>query len=230
MRKLLFIFLVALQLNTIAQNVITGVVTDGSNSEPLVGATVVIKGTTKGTITDSNGKYSIEAKMGETLVFSFIAMNTENVVITSNVVNVSLIPELTSLDEVVISALGIKRESKSLTVAQQRVDAKTMSEVKDANLVSSLAGKIAGVVVTPPASSTGSARIVIRGNSSFTGNNQPLFVVDGMAIDNSDGSSGVGTNGGLDMGNGAADINPEDIETIDVLKGRTPQHFMVKGC
>ncbi len=219
MRKLLFIFLVALQLNTIAQNVITGVVTDGSNSEPLVGATVVIKGTTKGTITDSNGKYSIEAKMGETLVFSFIAMNTENVVITSNVVNVSLIPELTSLDEVVISALGIKRESKSLTVAQQRVDAKTMSEVKDANLVSSLAGKIAGVVVTPPASSTGSARIVIRGNSSFTGNNQPLFVVDGMAIDNSDGSSGVGTNGGLDMGNGAADINPEDIETIDVLKG-----------
>jgi TonB-linked SusC/RagA family outer membrane protein len=203
-----------------AQKTITGTVRDVSN-ETLPGVSITVKGSQRGTTTDRNGKYSIDFRASDKeLVFSYIGMKPQTVSVgNKTTIDVVLEENAEMLNEVVVSALGIKRDAKSLPVAQQRVDAGTISEVRDANLVSSLAGKIAGVMVTPPTSSTGSARIVIRGNSSFTGNNQPLFVVDGMAIDNSDGSQGVNTNGGLDMGNGASDINPDDIETIDVLKG-----------
>lgn len=223
MKKLLLVFvLFSLFINVYAQRTITGTVRESINKDAVLpGVTIQVVGTTRGTITDMDGKYSIEVRSGESeLTFCSLGMKCKTIVVGNRTeIDVELEQDVLALNEVVVSALGIKRESKSLTVAQQRVDAATVSEVKDANLVSSLAGKVAGVMVTPPSSSTGSARIVIRGNSSFTGNNQPLFVVDGMAIDNSDGSAGVGTNGGLDMGNGAADINPEDIESIDVLKG-----------
>ncbi|MCD7971650.1 MAG: SusC/RagA family TonB-linked outer membrane protein [Candidatus Azobacteroides sp.] len=205
------------------QKVIQGTVYDASDDmSTLPGVSILVKGTSKGAITDIDGNYSItiDPDKDKELVFSFIGMETQTISIRNrDRIDVTMDLSANSIGEVVVSALGIKRDARSLTVAQQRVDAETMSEVRDQNIVSSLAGKIAGVQVTPPTSSTGSARIVIRGNSSFTGNNQPLFVVDGMAIDNSDGSNGVNKNGGLDMGNGAADINPDDIETIDVLKG-----------
>lgn len=223
MRKLfLFVVLYCLCNNVIAQQTITGTVRESTSPDAtLPGASVQIVGAARGTISDADGKYSIQIQPGDKeLVFCFIGMKCKTIAIGNKTrIDVVLEQNAIFLNEVVVSALGIKRESKSLTVAQQRVDAGTISEVKDPNLVSSLAGKIAGVMITPPTSSTGSARIVIRGNSSFTGNNQPLFVVDGMAIDNSDGSAGVSTNGGLDMGNGASDINPEDVESIDVLKG-----------
>jgi TonB-linked SusC/RagA family outer membrane protein len=223
MRKLfLFVILFLFCININAQRTITGTVRESSNPDAVLpGVSIQIIGTNKGTITDMNGHYSIQVQAGDKeLRFCFIGMKCKTIPIGNKTqIDVSLEPEEVSLNEVVVSALGIKRESRSLTVAQQRVDAETISEVKDPNLISSLAGKVAGVTITPPPSSTGSARIVIRGNSSFTGNNQPLFVVDGMAIDNSDGSAGVSTNGGLDMGNGASDINPEDVESIDILKG-----------
>lgn len=214
-------------INVIAQKTITGTVRDGLDNGPLPGASISVKGTNRGTVTDANGQFSISVQSGDKeLIFSFLGMKTQTIAIGSkNSMDVVMTTDETALSEVVISALGIKRDNKSLTVAQQRVDVETISEVRDPNIVASLAGKVAGVMVTPPASSTGSARIVIRGNSSFTGNNQPLFVVDGMAVDNTDGSgrvfgsNGVDTNGGLDMGNGASDINPDDIESIDVLKG-----------
>jgi TonB-linked SusC/RagA family outer membrane protein len=205
-----------------AQKTITGTVRDASdNLNTLPGVSIQVKGTKKGTVTDFDGNYSITVQTGDKdLVFSFIGMKTQTVSIgNKSNINVNLDSDANLLSEVVVSALGIKRENRSLTVAQQRVDAETMSEVRDQNIVSALAGKVAGVMVTPPPSSTGSARIVIRGNSSFTGNNQPLFVIDGMQIDNSDGSRDVNKNGGLDWGNGASDINPDDIESIDVLKG-----------
>lgn len=224
MKKLLLLVIVLYcsLANVFAQQTITGTVRESKNPEAVLpGVTVQVVGTTRGTMTDVNGKYTIQVRPGDKeLTFCSIGMKCKTIIIgNNNEINVVLEEDVVALDEVVVSALGIRRESKSLTVAQQRVDAAKMTEVRDANLVSSLAGKVAGVVVTPPSSSTGSARIVIRGNSSFTGNNQPLFVVDGMAIDNSDGSAGVGTNGGLDMGNGAADINPDDIESLDILKG-----------
>lgn len=224
MRKLfLFVILCCLCNNSFAQQTISGIVHESKNPDAVLpGVSVQVVGKARGTITDTNGRYSIRVQPGENeLVFCFIGMKCKTVAI-GNKTQINIAMEDADdvfLNEVVVSALGIKRQEKSLTTAQQQVDAGTISEVRDANLVSSLAGKVAGMTVTPPTSSTGSARIVIRGNSSINGNNQPLFVVDGMPIDNSDGSSGVNKNGGLDMGNGVADINPDDIESIDVLKG-----------
>lgn len=220
-RKLLFtVLILCFGANMFAQKTITGTVKDAT-SEPLTGVSVSVKGTKRGAVTDIDGNFSIQVQSADkALFFTYIGMKDKTVNIGNQThYNVVMEENSTLLNEVVVTALGINRESKSLSVAQQRVDASTIAEVRDANIISSLAGKVAGVMVTPPPSSTGSARIVIRGNSSFTGNNQPLFVVDGMAVDNSDGSAGVSVNGGLDMGNGAADINPDDIEAIDVLKG-----------
>lgn len=207
--------------NLIAQRTVTGTVRDAVDNSLLPGVSIAVKGSNRGTATDANGGFSIQIQSGDKeLAFSFLGMKPQTVVIGNKTqLDVVMTANENVLGEIVVTALGIKREGKSLPVAQQRVDASTIAEVRDPNIVSSLAGKIAGVIVTPPSSSTGSARIVIRGNSSFTGNNQPLFVVDGMVIDNSDGSASVSVNGGLDMGNGASDINPDDIETIDVLKG-----------
>jgi TonB-linked SusC/RagA family outer membrane protein len=204
-----------------AQTTITGVVRDASDKSTLPGVSIQVKGTQKGTVTDFDGQYSLTVQpTDKELIFTFIGMKTQTISIGNKTkIDVTLNADANILSEVVVSALGLKRDNKSLTVAQQRVDAATIAEVRDQNIVSSLAGKVAGVMVTPPTSATGSARIVIRGNSSFNGNNQPLFVVDGMQIENNDGSSGVNKNGGLDLGNGAADINPDDIESIDVLKG-----------
>ncbi|MDR1682393.1 MAG: SusC/RagA family TonB-linked outer membrane protein, partial [Candidatus Symbiothrix sp.] len=223
MKKLLFLLLFFVSAQCLfAQKAITGVVRDADSKETLPGVSVTIKGAKVGTVTNIDGIFSLTVHPGDKeLVFTYIGMNTKTVAIGDKT-NFDVVMEAntTVLGEVVVSALGIKRENKSLTVAQQRVNAETIAEVKDPNIVSSLAGKVAGVIVTPPSSSTGSARIVIRGNNSFKGNNQPLFVVDGMAIDNSDGSEGINKHDlRLDMGNGAADINPEDVESIDVLKG-----------
>ncbi|MDR1610078.1 MAG: SusC/RagA family TonB-linked outer membrane protein [Candidatus Symbiothrix sp.] len=217
---LLVLFVLCFCSGLYAQKTITGTVRDASK-EALPGVTVNVKGSQRGTATDANGTYSINIQAGDKdLIFTYIGMKSRTVSIgNKTTVDVTMDDDMKMLNEVVITGLNISRPNRSLPSAQQRVDAGTIAEVRDANIVSSLAGKIAGVMITPPTSSTGSARIVIRGNSSFTGNNQPLFVVDGMQIDNSDGSNGVNKNGGLDMGNGASDINPDDIETIDVLKG-----------
>ena len=205
----------------IAQRIIKGTVKDGSDNSPLPGVSVAIKGTNRGTVTDVDGQFSLSLQSGDKdLTFSFLGMKTQTIAIGYKaVIDVVMTTDETMLNEVVITSLNISRSTRSLPFAQQQVDAEKMAEVKDQNIVSSLAGKIAGVIVTPPTSSTGSARIVIRGNSSFTGNNQPLFVIDGMQIDNSDGSTQVNKNGGLDFGNGISDIASDDIESISILKG-----------
>jgi TonB-linked SusC/RagA family outer membrane protein len=223
MKKIILIVFMGCFCTTVfAQKTITGTVRDASDHlNTLPGVSIQVKGTTRGTVTDLDGRYSLTVQSGDKdLVFSFIGMKPQTISIgNKTTIDVTMDSDANMLSEVVVSALGINRENRSLTVAQQRVNAETMAEVRDQNIVSALAGKVAGVMVTPPPSSTGSARIVIRGNSSFTGNNQPLFVIDGMQIDNSDGSSSVNKSGGLDLGNGASDINPDDIEAIDVLKG-----------
>lgn len=193
---------------------VTGVVKSNADNLPLPGVSVLIKGTDKGSVTDFDGKFEIKASKGAILVFSYVGFTTEEIKVSSNTVNVSLNAG-ESLDEVVITALGIKKERKSLGYAVQAVKADVLLEGNQSSMVNGLQGKVSGVTVVNSGGAPGSSAIImIRGGSSITGNNQPLFIVDGLPIDNSTSSS-------LEVAsaNRASDINPEDIESISVLKG-----------
>lgn len=198
---------------------VTGKVTSTEDGSPLPGVNVVLKGTTVGTATDSEGKYSLSIpSAGGSLIFSFIGLESKEVIIGDrSTVDVSLALDVTQLSEVVVTAFGVQQEKKALGYAVQEVKGDQFTQVRDQNIVSSLSGKIAGAQVTTTSGGVGSSsRIVLRGASSITGNNEPLFVVDGIPISNrATGNSGSG--GGTDFGNGAADINPDDVETITVL-------------
>ena len=204
----------------IAQSV-SGVVSDAGSGEPLPGVAVSEKGTNNATLTDFDGKFTIKAANGTTLVFSTMGMETKEVVASSDFLQVSLEAASSQLDEVVVTALGISREKKSLGYATQEVDGSAVSTVKDANFMNTLSGKVAGVAIKSSGTLGGSSNVVIRGYKSLTGNNQALFVVDGVPISNATGNSGnvARGRGGYDYGNAAMDINPEDIENISVLKG-----------
>lgn len=205
------------------ERTITGKVID-ENQESIPGASILIKGTTKGAATDMNGDFSLSLLESENILeVSFIGYNkTEFNVGNQSRITISLLPEETALSEVVVTALGVKRDERALGYTVQQVDTRGMDQAKETNLVNSLTGKIAGVQITNSSGNIGgSSRITIRGINSISGNNQPLFVVDGTPIDNSNYNSddqGAG-NGGRDYGNAAQDINPDDIESISVLKG-----------
>ncbi len=193
---------------------VTGVVKSNADNLPLPGVSVLIKGTNMGGTTDFDGKYEIKASEGAVLVFSYVGFATQEIEVTSSTINVSLNAG-ESLDEIVITALGIKKERKSLGYAVQAVQAEALLEGNQTSMVNGLQGKVSGVTVVNSGGAPGaSAIIMIRGGSSITGNNQPLFIVDGLPIDNSTSSS-------LEVAsaNRASDINPEDIESISVLKG-----------
>jgi TonB-linked SusC/RagA family outer membrane protein len=206
---------------------IKGKVTDAGDGSPLPGVNVTIyAGTVRlsgGTATNANGEYTVSVPANATsLSFKFIGMREANEAIAGRqVINVKMQGGDTQLSEVVVTALGIKRETKALSYSRQGMDVSTLTDAPTNNIVASLSGRVAGVQVTPPASNTGSARVVIRGNNSITGNNQPLFVIDGIPVDNETGDANVSTSGNnnLDYGNTAANINPEDIESIEILKG-----------
>lgn len=207
-----------------AQQQITGKVTD-VRGEPIpgVGVSATTEGQRFNAVTSSSGDYTIRVANGtKQLTFSYIGMTSQTETINGRtVVNVQLMEESRELQSVVVTALGIKREAKALSYSRQSMDVSTLTQAPTTNIVSSLSGRIAGVQVTPASSNTGSARIIIRGNNSITGNNQPLFVIDGIPVDNETGDSKVTTSGNnnLDYGNIAGNINPEDIENIEVLKG-----------
>lgn len=193
---------------------VTGVVKSNADKLPLPGASVQVKGTSSGSITDFDGKYEIKASNGAILVFSYIGFATQELTVTSNIINV-LLDAGESLDEVVVTALGIKKERKALGYAVQSVKADELLEGNHSSMVNGLQGKVSGVTVVNSGGAPGSSAIIlIRGGSSITGNNQPLFIVDGLKMDNSTSSS-------LEVAsiNRASDINPEDIESISVLKG-----------
>jgi len=154
--------------NVWAQKTITGTVTDTSVNEPLIGATVLIKGTTVGVITDFDGKYTIQANQDDVLVFSYIGLDTQEIAVGDrSVINVDMKNDGVKIDEVVVTAMGIKRKSKSLTYATQRVGGNELTRAKETNMINSLQGKSAGVNITTSASGAGgSAKIVIRGNKS----------------------------------------------------------------
>jgi TonB-dependent SusC/RagA subfamily outer membrane receptor len=219
----LFVFIGGFTL--LAQTiVITGTVTSSVAGEgPIPGVTVQVKGTTLGAITDLNGKFSLSApQSATTVVFSYIGMKTQDIDIKGRkVIDVVMEPNLLNLNEVVVTALGISREKKSLGYATQEVKGDVLSTVKSDNFVNSLSGKVSGVVITRNTNFGGSTNIQVRGATSLTGNNQALFVIDGVPISNRNtntkGQAQDGT--GYDYGNAASDINPDDIESVNVLKG-----------
>ena len=218
----LLICLLMLTITTLqAQNrTISGTVSD-AESNPIPGVNVLVKGTTQGTITDIDGNYQLSIpENAETLQFSFVGYKSvERAINNLSEVNVSMNVDARELGEVVVTALGVERETKALGYAVQEVKGENLVQARETNLVNSLAGRVAGVNVTGGSSSIGgSARITIRGESSLTGDNQPLFVVDGIPITNNiNGSSQSGQE--IDYGNGAAAINPDDVASISVLKG-----------
>ncbi|WP_299778375.1 SusC/RagA family TonB-linked outer membrane protein [uncultured Formosa sp.] len=209
------------QITFAQEKTISGTVSD-PNGLPLPGVNIIVKGTTNGTQTDFDGKYSIMSASGEILSFSFMGYKTKTTTVGgASTVNVTLEEDLAQLDEVVVTALGISREKKSLGYASQEVEGDAVSKVKSQNFVNSLSGKVAGLNIKPSGTIGGSTNVVIRGNSSVAGNNQALFVVDGIPIDNGNSNSSTqqAGGGGYDYGNAASDINPDDIESINVLKG-----------
>ena len=200
-----------------AQNIVTGVVEDADG--PLIGASVLVKGTTRGTITDMDGQYSIEAEIGSELEFSYMGYSAQTHTVTGNVINVTMAEDTEVLSEVVVTAMGIKRDKKALGYEVGEVKGEDLTKAKETNVASSLAGRVAGLVVQGTAGGpAGSTRVMLRGTTEMTGNNQPLYVIDGVPMDNTNFGS-AGTAGGYDLGDGISAINPDDIETMSVLKG-----------
>ena len=216
--SLTILLLLLMQTTFAQQRTVTGKVTDGSGL-PLPGVSVLVKGTKIGTQTDFDGKFSINAEAKQTLVFSFIGMKTQELPTTDAVMSVKMQDAAQELESVVVTALGVKKQEKAITYSTQILKGATMTEARESNIVNALSGKVAGVQITNSSGAVGSSsRIVIRGNSTITGNNQALFVVDGVPFDNTT-SGNAGSSGGRDLPNGAASINPDDIESISVLKG-----------
>ncbi len=201
---------------------ISGTVSD-PNGAPMPGVSIVVKGTNNGTTTDTNGKYALSVTgADDVLVFSFIGYATQEVAVGNrSVIDVTLAEDATQLSEVVVTALGIPRETKTLVYATQQVKPAQLTEVRDANnVLNSLQGKVANAVITQGSGGPGSgARIVLRGNRSIQGSNNALIVVDGVPITNGTNSTITSDFGGLQGTDGASNINPDDIESMTILRG-----------
>ena len=212
-----------LAVPTMAQSVsnqtetVTGKVTDGS--EPIIGASVMVKGTKgAGAVTDLDGNFELNVRPGTLIEVSYVGYKSQ-VLKARKGMTIVLKEDEKSLDEVVVTALGIKRDRKALGYGVGEVKGDELKKAKETNVINSLAGKVAGLVVSQTAGgASGSTRVVLRGNTEMTGNNQPLYVVDGVPLDNTNFGS-AGTNGGFDLGDGISSINPDDIESMSVLKG-----------
>lgn len=221
MGKRIHLFLLALAIGVIqgAAQVTTvrGIVTTEEDGEPVIGASVIVKGTSLGTVTDVNGRFELSglSPSATRLLISYISLMAKEVAIAPQV-SVTLKSDTHLLDEVVVTALGISREKKALGYTAQEVKQDALVQGKDNNLLNSLSGKIAGVRITNTQGDVGSSRIVIRGETSIAGENQPLFIVDGIPVDNSQLNA---RSSGRDFKNAIADLNPEDIKTLTVLKG-----------
>lgn len=214
----------------VAQNIVaTGVVLDSEDKTPVIGAVVTAENTKITTTTDTKGAFRFNVPAGASLQVSFVGYKTSQLVVKNENLIVLLERDTRNLNEVVVTALGIRKQSKALGYAVQTLNQKQIVSVPDPNFVNNLTGKVAGVYITNGGAGVGStSRIVIRGENSFSGTNQPLFVVDGVPVNNEtyfnnaiENSSNQGTWAEVDYGNGAAELNPQDIEKVTVLKGST---------
>ena len=221
--SLLVVFLLLIHVAAFAQK-LTGQVVDQSSQQPIVGATVQVKRTQAGTLTNATGTFTLtNLQSADVLTFSYLGYKSQEVTYTGQT---SLTVELAagvSLNEVVVTALGLERNAQSLGYAIQKVDGRQINDIKAPNFLDNLSGKVAGVMITSGSTGVGSSsRIVIRGESSFT-NNNPLFVVDGIIINNATVVNRVNDDANgfqeIDFGNGGMDINPDDVAAVSVLKG-----------
>ena len=218
---LCLLFLLGGSMTVVAQQRVTGNVT-GTDGEPLIGVAVLETGTTNGTITDIDGNYVLNVSdEAASLTFSYTGYARQVVEIGAQTAINVVLEAGVALDEVVVTALGIERDKKALAYSVTEVEGENFSQARAMNVIQSLSGKVAGVNVASTATGPGGAtRVVIRGNSSISGNNQPLYVVDGVPIDNTNlGSAGMW--GGQDWGDGISSLNPDDIESYTVLKGNS---------
>ena len=225
MEKRLFMFLAGLFLSigmAVAQTQVTGTVVSGEDGEPIVGASVKVSGTKTGTITDVDGKFALNVPEGTKLVVTYLGMLPKTVnASVSGAMKIKLDPDNKVLDEVVVTAMGITREKKALGYASQVLDAKDLNTSGTSSLASAMQGKLTGVDIRTSSGAPGaSAQIVIRGARSFDGNNTPLYVVDGMPISSTPDFSTKASVSGADNASRTIDLNPDDIESINVLKGQ----------
>lgn len=228
MKKFLLLIwgIVLMTTSTFAQKqMVTGTVTADEDGVAMPGVTVLVKGTSAGTNTNSEGKFKISCMTSDVLVFTFVGMAPMEIPVgTQTTFNIKMKSDVMQLNEVVVTALGIERDKKALGYALQAIKGSDITQARETNLVNAMSGKIAGVQVTSSNGTPGaSSRILIRGVNSIGGNNQPLFVVDGVPIDNttfnSASPSSTSPNVTTDYGNGASSLNPDDVENISVLKG-----------
>ena len=224
MRKLIglcvFLMMLGIQLSMAQERQVTGMVTDANEGTPLPGVTIIVKGTTNGVTTDIDGKYSIKVAPDAVLVFSFIGMEAREIVVGERTeINVKLKTASHQMEEVVVTALGMTKAAKGLAYSAAQVDNEEITRGGERSALTALQGKIAGVNISSSSGAPGaSTRIVLRGYSSIAGSNEPLFVVDGVPVNNSMVGS-TSLNGSVDFGNRVNDINPSDIESISILKG-----------
>ena len=199
----------------------TGITVKGNVSDaagPLIGVSVKVVGTSKGVITDLDGNFTLQCNAGDELEISYVGYKTVRVK-AQNILKIKLEQNSETLDEVVVTALGIKRDRKALGYGLSEIKGAELTKANETNVMNSLAGKVAGLVVTNTAGgAAGSTRVMLRGTTELTGNNQPLYVIDGVPLDNTNFGS-AGEQGGYDLGDGISAINPDDIETMTVLKG-----------
>jgi len=203
------------------ERTVTGKVVDASDGSVLPGVNVIIQGTTQGVTADFDGSYSIKVpNTTSVLEFSYLGYTKEFVEVGSrSTIDVSLTQDATELTEVVVTAFGIEKQKKALGYSVEELQGDDLTVARDANLMNSIKGKVAGVFVNSSSSGLGGSSFVsIRGNSSLGGDNQPLYVVDGVPINNQN-LGGADVFGGRDYGDGIQNINPDDIETLSVLKG-----------
>ena len=225
MEKRLFMFLAGLFLSigmAVAQTQVTGTVVSGEDGDPIVGASVKVSGTKTGTITDVDGKFALNVPEGTKLVVTYLGMLPKTVTASvSGAMKIKLDPDNKVLDEVVVTAMGITREKKALGYASQVLDAKDLNTSGTSSLASAMQGKLTGVDIRTSSGAPGaSAQIVIRGARSFDGNNTPLYVVDGMPISSTPDFDTKASVTGADNASRTIDLNPDDIESINVLKGQ----------
>ena len=218
MKKILLLSLVIiLSTSLYAQDMnVSGTVTDATDGIPIPGVNVIVKGTSNGTTTDTNGKYSLTVTSSSSvLVFSFIGLSTQEVEVgVRQVIDVAMVSDIMQLNEVVVTALGIERKRNELPYAAQQVTGDQIATTRNSNFVNALSGKVAGLDIKTNNNMGGSTNVVIRGYKSITGNNQALFVIDGVPVSNANNNSVMQRNGatGVDYGNAAADINPDNID------------------
>ena len=201
--------------------IVTGTVKSVADGIPLPGLSILVKGTTVGTITNADGKYTIEAPRDGVLIFSFVGFTTQEVAVNGrSVVDVLMEVSMEAIDEVVVTALGIKREEKSLGYSVGKVTSEELSKVAHENVLNSMAGKVTGVTINSTGGAGSTVSMIIRGATSMSTDNQPLYVVDGVPMTSSvNNVGGFGSDNRVDFGSAISDIDPESIESVSILKG-----------